>query len=330
MNDDQLRAKLRALPREIAPPRDAWTAIAGRVAGSSSGEDSDPESKPPFALRRVVLRGLSLAATVVLAFSALYLFKGKTLPDSGWEVSVIDGSEQPFLLREGAELTAADGIRYRASTWIGDVTIESGSTVRLAESGEEKQVFRLDRGEIYARIDAPPRYFIVETPSVTAIDLGCEYRLQIDDAGDGTLEVVSGWVALEFLGREWFVPAGASSTFDHESGPQPPVFMDASADFRELLRRFRGGASEVLPSLLDSARAFDTLTLWHLAYTADRVTRAAIYDAFVALNAVPADYAKEDYVDGNPAAVDWLRLHMGESVWFRPELFFESNLEVTP
>ena len=68
---------------------------------------------------------------------------------------------------------------------------------------------RSTRGTIHARIWAPPRFFFVNTPSAVAIDLGCEYTLQVDDAGAGLMRVTPGWVGFESDGRESFVPEGA-------------------------------------------------------------------------------------------------------------------------
>jgi hypothetical protein len=54
----------------------------------------------------------------------------------------------------------------------------------------------LERGALHARIAAPPRLFIVDTPSAMAVDLGCEYKLDVDAAGNSRLHVTSGFVAL--------------------------------------------------------------------------------------------------------------------------------------
>ena len=38
---------------------------------------------------------------------------------------------------------------------------------------------------MHAVIDAPPRYFLVETASAIAVDLGCIYTLSADERGNG-------------------------------------------------------------------------------------------------------------------------------------------------
>ena len=67
----------------------------------------------------------------------------------------------------------------------------------------------LQRGELHAFIWAPAREFVVDTPSARAVDLGCEYTLNVDEKGDGMLRVALGWVAFQVGDREAFIPAGA-------------------------------------------------------------------------------------------------------------------------
>ena len=55
----------------------------------------------------------------------------------------------------------------------------------------------LSKGAIHARIWAPPKQFFVNTPSATAVDLGCEYTLQVDEDGGGLIRVTLGWVSFE-------------------------------------------------------------------------------------------------------------------------------------
>jgi hypothetical protein len=191
-------------------------------------------------------------------------------------------------------------------------------------------VLALNRGEIYARIVAPPRVFVVETPTVTAIDLGCEYRLSADESGYGRLEVFAGWVALEHNDREWYVPAGAVAAINGQDGPAAPYFADATPDFKAAADRYSATRSPGdLQTMLSEARSFESLTLWHIAMGATAAERGPIFDALDRLGVIPDGYVKEDFVTLRPAAIDWLSAHLQESAWFRPDLFFGSNDDIT-
>ena len=48
-----------------------------------------------------------------------------------------------------------------------------------------------------ARVVAPPRVLVVETPAADAVDLGCAYALEVEADGSTRLSVTSGQVALE-------------------------------------------------------------------------------------------------------------------------------------
>ena len=118
---------------------------------------------------------------------------------------------------------------------------------------------------MHAKIGAPPGKFYVDTPAATAVDLGCEYRLEVDEGGSGSLSVLLGYVGFEYKGRESYVPERARCLMRPEVGPGTPFYADASAAFQAALERFDFSQERAaLPVLLSEARPRDALTLWHL------------------------------------------------------------------
>ena len=322
MKDQELEQRLRALPEAIEPERDLWPGIEQATRG-----------------RVYVLRMAAVAAAIVcVAFAATWLL-GERSGGPRWAVGLyVEGRTDFRSLAVGEEVRTDASTRLLATTNIGEVLVEPNTALALREASADRQVLSMQHGEIYARIVAPPRVFVVETPSVTAIDLGCEYRLDLDSTGTGMLEVVSGWVALEFDGREWFVPAGAGANFDGDAGPGAPVFGDAEEEFKSAAQAYReatrgdnpDAAAQALQQLLQLARTYDSLTLWHLALDAPQSHRAQIAEAFEAIGVLPDDYDKASFVEENPAALDWLRLHLEETAWFRPDLFFGQDESAVP
>ena len=61
---------------------------------------------------------------------------------------------------------------------IGSVEVEPNTRLRVVAAQPGEHRLALERGEIRAKITAPPRLFFVETASGTAVDLGCEYKLR--------------------------------------------------------------------------------------------------------------------------------------------------------
>src|SRR5260370_35581053 len=100
---------------------------------------------------------------------------------------------------------------------IGSVEVEPNTRVRVVATRPREHRFALVRGEIRAKISAPPRLFFVDTASGTAVDLGCEYALKTDEDGFGMLRVTKGWVSFQFKGLESLGPACASCP------PPPPA-----------------------------------------------------------------------------------------------------------
>jgi hypothetical protein len=185
---------------------------------------------------------------------------------------------------------------------IGEVDVEPGSRVRLTSARPNEYRLMLARGEIRASISAPPRLFFVDTPSATAVDLGCAYTMQVDATGGGVLHVTSGWVALEWEAKESLVPAGAMCTTRPGAGPSIPYFEDAGEAFQRALAAFEsaGAQGSLLGVVLTEARVRDTLTLWHLISRVPEVDRLRVFDRITALTPLPAGITREKVLQLDP------------------------------
>ncbi|MFG0284639.1 MAG: FecR domain-containing protein [Phycisphaerales bacterium JB039] len=221
-------------------------------------------------------------------------------------------------LREGETITtdAASAARLRVGD-IGSVRIGPDSEVRLLETRRSGHRLAMDRGRIEALIIAPPRLFFVETPGAVAVDLGCAYTLEIDDAGVGLLEVTSGTVALEWQGASVEVPAGTRCAVRAGSGPGAPWKIDASETLVAELERIETGQADraSLPALLMVSRRADTITLWRLLEQAAEAERGAIVDRLLVLVPAPPGIARDDLVALEPGAAGRYRAAL-ERYWY--------------
>ncbi len=242
---------------------------------------------------------LAAAATLLLAAGAFVLLRALER-GAEWEVVSLSGSPtvnrqsigETARLGTGEWLETDDASRARlAVADIGNVTIEGGTRLRLVATRPTEHRLELARGEIRASILAPPRLFFVDTPAATAVDLGCAYRLVVDDAGAGFLHVTFGRVAFERDGRDSIVPHGALCRTRPGVGPGTPWFQDATDALREALERldFEGGGAADLAIVLREARVRDTLTLWHLLSRVEKDGRKAIVDRMGELSCLPSD-----------------------------------------
>ena len=198
---------------------------------------------------------------------------------------------------------------------IGDIEVRAGSEVRVRHTR-----LGLLQGSIHATIWAPPRQFVVETPAARAVDLGCQYTLQVDANGDGLLQVETGWVAFEYRGRESFIPAGAECRTFKQKGPGLPYFETASQEFRKALAQYEeNGSAPSLARLLQTARSSDALTLWHLLPRTNGPRRTAVYDRFAKLVPLPAGVVRDDVLRLRPQALDacWNALNLEDTGWWR-------------
>lgn len=200
---------------------------------------------------------------------------------------------------------------------IGSVDVSPNSRVRLAETGPNEHRLSLERGKLHAKIFAPPRLFVVDTPSARAVDLGCEYTLDVDKNGDSVLHVTSGWVALERSGRESIVPAGMMCKTRKGQGLGTPFSTEATDAFKKAVDSFdfsRGGSAAV-QTLVREADFYDMFTLWHLLSRVSVEDRGAVYDALADLVAPPAGVTREGILSKNKKMLDAWKVEV-ENAYF--------------
>lgn len=247
-------------------------------------------------------------------------------PKPTWEVARLEGAP-----KIGAERIESNG-RLGVGEWletdatsraeinvanIGRVEIEPNSRVRLVDTSSTEHRLAMERGQLHATISAPPRLFIVETPSAVAVDLGCSYTLEVDKAGRSILHVTTGWVALELKGRESIVPAGAVCVTEPGKGPGTPYFDDATPAFQEALKKldFQNDGSKALSIVLQEAREYDTLTLWHLLSRVSGADRARVYDRMSELIPPPQGVTREGVMKLDKGMLDLWKKGL-EWAWF--------------
>jgi hypothetical protein len=141
----------------------------------------------------------------------------------------------------------------------------------------------------------------VDTPSATAVDLGCAYTLTVNDDGDGELEVTLGYVALQHGNRESIIRMGMKCITRRGAGPGTPYMIDAPDTLRRALTRFdfEGGGGAALNDILDNARPADAITLWHLLGRTDASARAHVFDRLAKLSPPPVGITRAGILAGD-------------------------------
>lgn len=224
-------------------------------------------------------------------------------------------------LRTGQDLVTDGASRARIEMGlIGEVEVEPRSRVGLVKASPGEHRLSLRVGTLHARIWAPPRLFFVDTPSATAVDLGCAYTLTVDEAGASRLTVTTGWVAFEHGGRESFVPEGAVCLTRPGIGPGTPYREEAPPVLRQALERLDFDQDPAaLDDVLGVASEKDALSLWHLLTRTAPGQRERVYDRLAALLPPPAGVTREGIVSGDREMLDrwWGELGLGSASWWR-------------
>jgi hypothetical protein len=303
---------------QVPAPASLWSEIEASLDNSSSKQEVEPKTRhnwlggPALAVATVALVA---AAALAVAWYARQDRHVEEPSKPSWAVAAIEGSpkvdsrgiNETGRLAVGGELETDSSSHARIEVAdIGQVEVEPNTRIRLVSTSEDEHRLALDRGSIEAKIVAPPRLFFVDTPSAVAVDLGCAYSLDVDEAGNGLLHVTSGWVELVRDGRNSFVPIGTMCLLRAGVGPGTPYFDDASDAFRLALEEydFEGGAEQALAIVLGESRPRDTLTLWHLLPRVDEAGRKKVLDRMIALVGLPEGVTRAGLMRLDPAMVD--------------------------
>jgi len=291
---------------------------------------------PRWIAASVLAAGLA-ATAVVLSLRVVPVPAGP-----GWDVARLEGApvvgtatvvnaKQKARLRVGEELVTDGASRASIQVAeIGELYVDPGSRVRLVESGSNRKRIAVELGTVHAAIWAPPGEFVVDTPSATAVDLGCAYTLKVAEDGSGSLRTTLGWVGFHEKGRDSFIPAGAMCVTRPKEGPGTPYFEDSAKEFHEALHALDFGTmsdverKKALGVVLSQARTKDAFTLWHLLSRVDPGERAMVYQRLAKLVREPTGTTREGTLRLDSKMMDawWNAFGLGDiGIW----RFWEQN-----
>jgi ferric-dicitrate binding protein FerR (iron transport regulator) len=265
------------------------------------------------------------AAAFVLLLGSIWLIRAVT-GRATWTIAGLEGSpridgqaterNETWKIGQWLETDAASRVQLRVDG-LGEIEVGPNARLELLQASATQQQIRLVHGTIRAAVTAPPYVFLVRTPGAYAMDMGCEYTLQVTDAGVSILRVTVGWVDLQHGFWQSLVPAGAAAESRPGIGPGAPYFEDSSERFREALETVNfdvensQARADALTILLAEARPRDAFTLLNLFRRVDAEDRGRLYDRLVVLLPPPAGVTRQNAVDGDDMSAWWDKLGLG-------------------
>jgi FecR protein len=239
--------------------------------------------------------------------------------DKPWPVQVVSGRPSINglpLVRSGRlgigqvlQTDSSSSAEMRVAR-IGTLEVAPNTQLLLVATRMHQHKIALRRGQISARIWAPPWSLSMETPSAMAFDLGCAFTLEVKPDGAGSVRVTSGWVQLESEGLQTLVPAGAQAETRNGFAPGSPYFQDATPEFKRALRMLNFEKLDsrtyqlALQTVLLQARTRDVLTLLNFLPRTNPEQRAIIYDRAAQLAPPPVAVTRDGIVNGNQLMLD--------------------------
>lgn len=220
----------------------------------------------------------------------------------------------------GSTLRTAEPALVRVAR-IGTMRVAPGSAVTLDSTSSNRHRLTVQQGSVHLRVWAPPFSVVIQTPAGAVADLGCEFDLRVDGAA-AHVRVTSGWVLLENEYGESLVPEGASAPMRAGQRPGVPVFDDASAALRDLVRALedgRGDLGDAAAGIARLARPRDVLTL--LMLTKQGVEAGPLARRAAELWPPPREVSVERILRGDENALwrwrDTLPLPPPKKQWWR-------------
>jgi hypothetical protein len=264
---------------------------------------------------------LATAAALLVAVTGVVVARRATSV-TPWQVSASEGTpvvrsaagaiSRGALASGGLVETDAKSAARLSVGRIGRVDLAPGSRLRLLDAGTAEHRLSLERGTMHAIIDAPPRYFLVETASALAVDLGCVYTLSTDERGDGLLTVEEGEVELQGGNVRAAVLAGNSAAIRAGKGPGLPYPTHASAQLQRAVAAYdvdpsRAGALDAVLAATDRP---STITLWHLLQRETPAVRARVYERLASIAPPPASVTRDRVLRGESGALQRWRTEL--------------------
>jgi hypothetical protein len=273
----------------------------------------------------------ALAAAAMLAVGGLYAVRWSSV--TPWKVTAEQGTpvvraasgelSRGLLARGGVVETDARSRAMLAVGRIGRAELGPGSRLRLLGADASEHRLALERGTMHASIDAPPRYFFVQTASALAVDLGCTYTLTVDERGNGTLTVEEGEVELQLGDVRVAVLAGNTASLRNGSGPGLPHPVRASEALRRAVASYDADptSAAALGAVLAAADARSTITLWHLLQRAEPAARERVFARLAAIAPPPATATRARLIRGESYALQRWRTQLQPSWAIEPPVW---------
>jgi hypothetical protein len=245
-----------------------------------------------------------IAAALVLTAGALYV-GGRSTP-APWAVTTRrDAHSTRALAKDGVVETDDRSTAVVNVGRIGRVELGPRSRLRLLSADATEHRLALERGTMHASVTAPPRYFLVETASALAVDLGCVYTLSVDEKGSGLLTVAVGEVELQRGDVRSAVLAGNAAALRPGRGPGLPYPLHSSGALRRAVAEYDADPAQpgVLDALLAAADERSTITLWHLLQRAAPSDRERVYARLASIAPPPAGVTRDRALRGESDAL---------------------------
>lgn len=274
--------------------------------------------------RRMMLTGAVALAACVAGLAVWMPWRLQWQDGRQWVIDTTAAS-LPAALDVGDTLTtdASQEAMVKVAR-IGHMEVTPGTRVKLLDTRAGHHRLELLSGRVRARIWAPPGYFAIAAGASETVDLGCEFEMDRDLHGNGTIHVTSGWIMHRLKGQETLVPAGSSLAFNAERGGIP-LATTAPIGFRNAVEQLDSAMTQGMrPSdfeqqVADQATPSDRFALLSLLTRYPVLASGPVYPKLAALLGEPIEAGhREAWSRGSVHAMNswWERMPRPPKAWW--------------
>jgi len=275
-----------------------------------------PKEKREFRFnKKYVIFGILLILIVAVIY---YLNFGS----NAWVVSVKTGSvsmnDKPIY--ESQKISTGDIIKTAAASSamleienLGKIEITPGSSIERLETDNTA---KLISGRLNISTESENDYLFIKVPSasIESYYLSNNYSITLDEAGNVTTKVTSGWVQVVSENAVSVLPEGYSIKILAGKGMSVPAFNISSSIVPAWLDQylFEGKKIQSLNKILDASKSVDAITLWNLLKRVIPGHRGLVYEKLNEFVPQPENVTKEGILTLNE---QMLQLWLTEIEW---------------
>jgi len=240
---------------------------------------------------------------IIVATAYYYTYFQKNTP---WQVEAINGryrisngTDPAKLFEKQTLITDASAEVLVKIPDVGKIVLKESSELTLNKGMKDLSEVNLLKGTIEITTGAAKSGLVIQCGLSQIIDLGSISKITFKSPGDSRIEVMGGILEVNLENDFVYVIRNYISETRLGARPGVPYNKNASPELVEELKnlQYKNGGFESLTKIINAAKEYDIITLWHLYTRVELTERELIYGKMNEYFAVPSGIEKREIIN---------------------------------